>query len=231
MIAPGTQPGLWQTARALAVRDLRLLWRRRGDALQPLLFALLVVVLFALALGRDPPLMARVAAAVLWLAVLLAGQLALDSLFRSDAEDGSLEQWLLAPVPLAWLVLVRVLVHWATTALPMIVVSPLLAEMLHLPHDQLPILLASLLLGTPLLSLIGGVVAGLTVSIRRSGILVALLALPLFVPVLVFGAGSVAAAARGQDPVGALLLLGAGLVVALVLAPLATAAAIRISLS
>ena len=231
MIAPGTQPGLWQTARALAARDLRLLWRRRGDALQPLLFALLVVVLFALALGRDPPLMAKVAAAVLWLAVLLAGQLSLDSLFRSDAEDGSLEQWLLAPVPLAWLVLVRVLVHWATTALPMIVVAPLLAEMLHLPHDQLPILLASLLLGTPLLSLIGGVVAALTVSIRRSGILVALLALPLFVPVLVFGAGSVAAAARGQDPVGALLLLGAGLVVALVLAPLATAAAIRISLS
>jgi len=231
MIAPGTEPGLWQTARALVARDMRLLWRRRGDALQPLLFALLVVVLFALALGRDPPLMAQVAAAVLWLAVLLAGQLSLDSLFRSDAEDGSLEQWLLAPVPLAWLVLVRVLVHWATTALPMIVVAPLLAEMLHLPHDQLPILLASLLLGTPLLSLIGGVVAALTVSIRRSGILVALLALPLFVPVLVFGAGSVAAAARGQDPVGALLLLGAGLVVALVLAPLATAAAIRISLS
>lgn len=231
MIAPGTEPGLWQTARALITRDLRLLWRRRGDALQPVLFALLVVVLFALALGRDPNTMSKVASAVLWLAVLLAGQLALDSLFRSDAEDGSLEQWLLAPVPLAWLVLVRVLVHWATTALPLIVVSPLLAEMLHLPHDQLPLLLASLLLGTPLLSLIGGVVAALTVSIRRSGILVALLALPLYVPVLVFGAGAVSAAARGQDPVGALLLLGAGLVVALVLAPLATAAAIRISLS
>ena len=231
MIAPGTQPGLWQTARALLARDLRLVWRRRGDALQPVLFALLVVVLFALALGRDPSAMARVAAAVLWLAVLLAGQLALDALFRSDAEDGSLEQWLLAPVPLAWLVLVRVLTHWVTTALPMIVLAPLLAEMLHLPHDQLPVLLASLLLGTPLLSLIGGVVAALTVSIRRSGILVALLALPLYVPVLVFGAGSVSAATRGQDPVGALLLLAAGLVVALVLAPLATAAAIRISLS
>lgn len=173
MIAPGTEPGLWQTARALARRDLRLLWRRRGDALQPLMFAVLVVVLFALALGREPQLMAQVGAAVLWLAVLLAGQLALDSMFRSDAEDGSLEQWLLAPVPLAWLVLVRVLLHWATTALPLIVVSPLLAEMLHLPHDQLPILLASLLLGTPLLSLIGGVVAALTVGIRRSGILVA----------------------------------------------------------
>ena len=176
MIAPGTEPGLWQTARALVARDMRLLWRRRGDALQPLLFALLVVVLFALALGRDPEAMARVAAAVMWLAVLLA-------------------------------------------------------EMLHLPHDRLPMLLASLLLGTPLLSLIGGVVAALTVGIRRSGILVALLSLPLYVPVLVFGAGSLAAAGRGQDPVGALLMLGAGLLVALVLAPLATAAAIRISLS
>ncbi|MDW7599899.1 heme exporter protein CcmB [Stenotrophomonas maltophilia] len=226
MIAPGTEPGLWQTAGALLKRDLRLLWRRRGDALQPLLFAVLVVVLFALAQGREPKLLSATAGAV-----LLAGQLALDSLFRSDAEDGSLEQWLLAPVPLAWLVLVRVLLHWATTALPLIVVSPLLAEMLHLPHDQLPMLLASLLLGTPLLSLIGGVVAALTVGIRRSGILVALLSLPLYVPVLVFGAGSLAAAGRGQDPVGALLMLGAGLLLALVLAPLATAAAIRISLS
>ncbi|NIJ68357.1 heme exporter protein CcmB [Xanthomonas sp. 60] len=230
MIAPGTEPGLWRSARALAARDLRLVWRRRGDALQPVLFAVLVVVLFALAQGRDPQRLAATAVPVLWLAVLLAGQLALDTLFRSDAEDGSLEQWLLAPVPLAWLVLVRVGLHWLTTAVPLIVVTPLLAEMLHLPRDQLPVLLASLLLGTPLLSLVGGVVAGLTVGIRRSGILVALLSLPLYVPVLVFGAGSVAAAARGQDPVGALLLLAAGLVVALVLAPLATAAAIRISL-
>ena len=103
MIAPGTEPGLWQTAGALLRRDLRLLWRRRGDALQPLLFAVLVVVLFALAQGREPQLLAATAGAVLWLAVLLAGQLSLDSLFRSDAEDGSLEQWLLAPVPLAWL--------------------------------------------------------------------------------------------------------------------------------
>jgi len=231
VIAPGTEPGLWQTGRALLARDLRLLWRRRGDALQPVLFALLVVVLFALALGREPERLAADAVAVLWLAVLLAGQLAQDALFRADADDGSLEQWLLAPVPLAWLVLVRVALHWATTALPLIVVTPLLAEMLHLPHDQLPMVLASLLLGTPLLSLLGGVVAALTVGLRRSGILVALLSLPLYVPVLVFGAGSVAAAARGQDPLGALLMLGAGLVLALVLAPLATAAAIRISLS
>jgi heme exporter protein B len=223
--------GLASAARALMARDLRLLWRRRGDALQPALFALLVVVLFALALGAEAQALAKVASAVLWLAVLLAGLLALDTLFRGDAEDGSLEQWMLAPVPLAWLVLVRTFMHWATTALPLLIATPLLAELLHLPRAQLPVLLASLALGTPLLSLLGAVVAALTVGMRRSGILVALLALPLYVPVLVFGAGSVVAAAQGLDPVGALLLLGAGLVLALVLAPLAAAAAIRIALA
>ncbi|NDK38609.1 heme exporter protein CcmB [Pseudoxanthomonas gei] len=212
------------------VRDLRLLWRRRGDAFQPALFALLVVVLFALALGGEPQALAKVASAAMWVAILLAGLLSLDTLFRGDAEDGSLEQWILAPVPLAWLVAVRVLGHWLTTALPLILVTPLLAELLHLPHDQLPVLLASLALGTPLLSLLGAVVAALTVGMRRSGILVALLALPLYVPVLIFGAGSVARSAEGLDAVGALLYLGAGLVLTLVLAPLAAAAAIRIAL-
>ena len=225
------QPGLMASARALCVRDLRLLWRRRGDALQPALFALLVVTLFALALGNDRATLAKSAGAVLWLASLLAGLLALDTLFRGDAEDGSLEQWMLAPVPLAWLVLVRTFMHWATTALPLLVAAPLLAELLHLPHDQLGVLLASLALGTPLLSLLGAVVAALTVGMRRSGILVALLALPLYVPVLVFGAGSVVQAAQGLDVTGALLMLGAGLVLALVLAPLAAAAAIRIALN
>ncbi|MFC3268335.1 heme exporter protein CcmB [Vulcaniibacterium thermophilum] len=224
-------PTLAGTARALLARDLRLLWRRRGDALQPALFALLVVVLFALGLGGEPQALAKVAPAVLWLAVLLAGLLALDSLFRGDAEDGSLEQWMLAPVPLAWLVAVRTAVHWATTALPLLLATPLLGELLYLPRAQLPVLMVSLALGTPLLSLLGAVVAALTVGMRRSGVLVALLALPLYVPVLVFGAGSVAAAAQGLDPVGALLLLAAGLAVAVVLAPLAAAAAIRIALS
>lgn len=226
-----TTPSLIGAARALLLRDLRLLWRRRGDALQPALFALLVVVLFALALGGEQDALSRVAGAVLWVAVLLAGLLSLDTLFRGDAEDGSLEQWMLAPVPLAWLVGVRTFMHWATTALPLLVASPFLGELLHLPRAQLPVLLVSLALGTPLLSLLGAVVAALTVGMRRSGILVALLALPLYVPVLVFGAGSVAAAAQGLDPTGALLLLGAGLAVALVLAPLAAAAAIRIALN
>ncbi|MCA0198163.1 MAG: heme exporter protein CcmB [Proteobacteria bacterium] len=225
------EPGLVSSATALVARDLRLLWRRRGDSLQPALFAVLVVVLFALGVGGGPQALSQVAAAVLWVAVLLAGLLSLDTLFRGDAEDGSLEQWLLAPVPLAWLVAVRVFTHWTTTAVPLIVAVPFLGELLHLPPEQLPVLLGSLALGTPLLSLLGAVVAALTVGMRRSGILVALLALPLYVPVLVFGAGSVAASAQGLDATGALLLLGAGLVVAVVLAPLTIAAAIRIALS
>ncbi|ALJ28015.1 MULTISPECIES: heme exporter protein CcmB [Stenotrophomonas] len=229
MSLPGPQPSLLDAARALLARDLKLLWRRRGDAAQPILFALLVVALFALALGGNPDLLQRVAAAVLWLSVLLAGLLSLDTLFRGDAEDGSLEQWLLSPVPLPWLVAVRVFSHWLTTAFPLVLVSPLLAELMQLPRAQLPVLVASLALGTPLLSLLGAVVAALTVGMRRSGILLALLVLPLYVPVLVFGAGAVAAAAQGFDASGALLLLGAGLVVSLLLAPLTAAAAIRIA--
>ncbi len=231
MSLPGPQPTLLDAARALLARDLKLLWRRRGDAAQPILFALLVVALFALALGGNPELLQRVAAAVLWLSVLLAGLLSLDTLFRGDAEDGSLEQWLLSPVPLPWLVAVRVFSHWLTTAFPLVLVSPLLAELMQLPRAQLPVLVASLALGTPLLSLLGAVVAALTVGMRRSGILLALLVLPLYVPVLVFGAGAVAAAAQGFDASGALLLLGAGLVASLLLAPLTAAAAIRIASS
>jgi len=229
MNLPGPRPTLASAATALLARDLKLLWRRRGDAAQPILFALLVVALFALALGGNPELLQRVASAVLWLSVLLAGLLSLDTLFRGDAEDGSLEQWLLSPVPLAWLVAVRVFSHWLTTAFPLVLVSPLLAELMGLPHAQLPVLLASLALGTPLLSLLGAVVAALTVGMRRSGILLALLVLPLYVPVLVFGAGAVAASAQGFDASGALLLLGAGLVVSALLAPLTAAAAIRIA--
>ena len=133
-----------------------------------------MVVLFALALGGEKQALAKVAGAVLWLAVLLAGLLSLDTLFRGDAEDGSLEQWMLAPVPLAWLVAVRTFMHWATSALPLLIATPFLAELLYLPREQLPVLLASLALGTPLLSLLGAVVAALTVGMRRSGILVGL---------------------------------------------------------
>lgn len=224
------RPCARQAAFALLQRDLRLAWRRRSDAIQPVLFALLVVTLFALAQGREPKALSAVAGAVLWLSVLLSAQLAMDRLFRDDAADGSLEQWLLAPVPLPWLCLVRVTGHWLVSSLPLVLLSPLLALMLHLPHDQLGLLLASLALGTPLLSLIGGMVAALTVGLGRAGILVALLSLPLYVPVLVFGAGALAAAGNGQDSSGALLMLAAMLAAGLLLAPWLTAAALRISL-
>lgn len=216
--------------RAVAARDLKLVWRRRGDAAQPLLFALLVCTLFPLALGPEPALLARVAPAVIWVAVVLAGLLSLDTLFRSDLEDGSLEQFMLAPQSLSLLVAAKVLVHWSSTALPLLLVTPLLAVFLQLPDQLLPLLLGTLLLGTPLLSLVGAVVVALTVGMRRSGMLLALLALPLYVPILIFGAGSVVAAADGLPFAGALLLLGAGLTMSLVLAPLAAAAALRIAL-
>lgn len=224
-----TKVGWATVARAQLRRDLALVWARRGDALQPLLFALMTASLFPLALGAEPGRLEPLAAGVLWVCVLLSGLLGLDTLFRSDTEDGGLEQMLLSPAPLALLVAVRVLVHWLTTALPLLLVAPLLASMLQLPTALLPVLMASLALGTPLLSLIGAVVAALTVGVKRSGILLPLLALPLYVPVLVFGAGSVAAAAEGYDAFGALLLLAGALVLALVLAPLAAAAALRIA--
>jgi heme exporter protein B len=225
-------PGLLAAGRAQLARDATLVWRRRGEVAQPLLFALMVVALFPLALGgNERELLGRVAPGVLWTAVLLSGLLGLDTLYRTDAEDGSLEQMLMSPVPLAWLLAMRIAVHWATTALPLVLLAPVLGELLYLPADLRAPLLASLALGTPLLSLVGAVVAALTVGIRRSGMILAVLALPLYVPVLVLGAGTVVAAAQGSSYLGALYWLGAGLAIAIVLAPLAAAAAIRIALT
>lgn len=216
---------------ALLRRDLVLVWRRRGDALQPVMFAVLTITMFPLALGADPLLLARIGAGVIWVAVVLAGLLSLDALFRSDLDDGSLEQLLLSPQPLALLMFAKVLVHWLTTALPVLLAVPLFAAMMQLDSEIFPVLLWSLLLGTPLLSLIGAVIVALTVGMKRSGMLLALLALPMYVPVLIFGAGSVMVAAQGLPYIGALLVLGAALAMALVLAPLAAAAALRVALS
>jgi heme exporter protein B len=216
---------------ALLKRDLLLVWRRRGDALNPVLFALIVCSLFPFALGPDPIALARIAAGVILVAVLLAGLMSLDALFRSDLEDGSLEQLILTPHPLAALLACKIFVHWFTTALPLIVITPLLAQLLHLPEAILPVLLSSLLLSTPLLSLLGAICVALTVAMRRSGMLLALLVLPLYVPVLIFAAGACSAASSGLPFAAPLLWLAAALVLALVLAPLACAAALRISMS
>jgi len=216
---------------ALIRRDIILTWRRRGDALNPAMFAIIVVVLFPLALGPEPNQLALIAAGIIFVAILLAGMLALDSLFRSDHDDGTLEQLVLSPHPLPVLLASRIAVHWLTTALPLIVVAPLLAEMLHLPRPVLPVLLAALALATPLLSLLGAVCVALTVGMRRSGMLLALLVLPLYVPVLIFAAGACNAAQAGLPFLAPLLWLGAALALALVLAPLACAAALRISIT
>lgn len=217
--------------RALLARDLRLIWRRRGDALNPMLFAVMVVALFPFALGPEPQVLQRIAPGTVLVALLLAGLLNLDSLFRSDLEDGSLEQLVLSPQPLALLLGCKIAVHWFTTALPLLVIAPLLGELLHLDAATRPVLWIALLLSTPLLSLIGAVCVALTVGMRRSGMLLALLVLPLYVPVLIFAAGACNAAQNSLPTLAPLLWLSAGLALSVVLAPLACAAALKISLT
>jgi len=216
---------------AVLRRDLTLVWRRRGDAANPLLFALMVVALFPFALGPESAQLQRIAPGVVFVAVLLAGLLALDTLFRGDYEDGSLEQLVLSPHPLPLLLACKIAVHWLTTALPLILISPLLGEMLHITPEARWLLPLGLLLATPLLSLIGAVCVALTVGMHRAGMLLALLVLPLYVPALIFGAGACMAAQAGLPYLAPLLWLSAALVLALVLAPLACAAALRISLA
>ena len=214
---------------ALLQRDLRLALRQSGDWLTPLGFFLLVVTLFPLAVTPEGRLLAVMAPGVIWVGAMLAMLLSLDSLFRQDLEDGSLEQLLVAPAPLPLLVLAKVLAHWLQTGLPLVVLAPVAAVMLALPMEALPVLLATLLLGTPVLSLVGAIAAGLTVALRRAGALVPLITLPLMVPVVVFATGAVQAAVLGLPVAGYLALLGAFLVLALTLVPFAVAAALRIA--
>ncbi|NII53706.1 heme exporter protein CcmB [Luteibacter sp. SG786] len=215
---------------ALLRRDLTLAWRRRGDIAMPVLYALIVATLFPFALGPEPTLLARIAGGVVFVTVLLAVLLSLDNLFRADIEDGSMEQLMLAPQPLALLVGMKILAHWITSSLPLIVVAPLLAGMLKLPAPATPVLVFALVLATPLLSLLGAVLVALTAGSRRSGMLLALMLLPLCVPVVIFAAGAVAAAQEGLPWIAPIAWLGAGLAMAVVLAPLACAAALRIAM-
>ena len=214
---------------AVLRRDLTLAWRRRGDIAMPVLYALIVITLFPFALGPESALLQRIAGGVVLVTVLLAMLLALDGMFRSDIEDGSLEQLVLAPQPLALMLGMKILAHWLTTALPLIVIAPMLASMLQLPLAAMPVLLA-LALATPMLSLLGAVLVALTAGTRRSGMLLALMLLPLCVPVVIFAAGALSAAQQGLPWIAPIAWLGAALALALVLAPLACAAALRIAL-
>jgi len=215
--------------RALLKRDLLLYWRHRADALNPLLFALMIVTLFPLALGPDANRLSLISGGVVWVTVLLSSLLSLDPLFRGDAEDGSLDLLITSGHPLALLTAAKLLAHWLGTGLPLTLVAPLLAVLLGLPQSALATMFVALALGTPLLSLIGGSCAALTIGAQRSGILLALLVLPLTVPVLVFGAGAVEAALTGAAVQVQLLFLAAGLALALPLAPLVCATAIRLN--
>jgi heme exporter protein B len=216
---------------ALLRRDLAVAYRRRAEAANPLMFFIVVAALFPLGLGADPKVLQAAAPGLIWVAALLATLLSLDSIFRSDFEDGSLEQLVLSAHPLSVLVLSKVIAHWLVTGLPLIVVAPLLASMLGLPGHALGVLVATLALGTPVLSLIGAIGVALTVGLRRGGVLLSLLVLPLYVPVLVFGSNAVAMAAAGLPVAAQLYMLAALFMLALTLASFPTAAALRISLA
>lgn len=221
----------WSGMWSLLSRDLRIALRERSDIAQPVLFFLVVVSLFPLSAAPDPQLLRSVGPGIIWVSALLATLLALDSIFRPDYEDGSLEQIALSPHPLSLLVLAKAIAHWLLSAVPLIMISPLLGMLMQLPVDAIGILVLALLLGTPALSLVGAVGVGLTVGIRRNGVLLSLLVLPLYVPALIFGSGAVQAVLISQDPVPHLLLLAAFSLFSLAVCPLAASAAVRISLN
>jgi heme exporter protein B len=216
--------------RCIFVRDLRIALRRRADTFSVLFFFVIVVSLFPLGVGPELALLRRMAAGVVWVAALLASMLSLTRMFADDHQDGTLEQLLLSATPLPLLVFAKMAAHWLASGLLLALMSPLLALQFDLPPRAVGVLAVSLLLGTPLLSLIGGIGAALTVGLRGGGVLLSLLVLPLYVPVIIFGAGAVEASGAGLGIAGHLSLLGAMLALALFLAPLATAAALRISI-
>ena len=215
----------------MAATELKLLYRRRQELVNPLIFFLMVCTLFPLAVSPDAEQLRILAPGVIWVAAMLATLLSLDMLFRHDFDDGTLEQTLFSDQPLYLLTLVKVGCYWLMSGLPLVIISPLLAMMLFLPADTIPTLVLSLLLGTPILSLVGAIGAGLTVSLRKGGVIISLLVLPLFMPVLIFGSSAVLAVSQGLSATGQLAWLSVLLVLAITLAPFAIAMAVRISVA
>ncbi len=215
---------------AVLSRDLLLALRRRSEVVNPLLFFVIVVTLFPLAISPSQAVLQTLAPGIIWVAALLSTLLSLERMFRSDFEDGSLEQLLLSPCPPTILVLAKVLAHWLVSGLPLLLIAPLLGVFLALPTEAMPTLLITLALGTPVLSMVGAIGVALTVGLRRGGALLSLLVLPLYLPVLIFAANAVAAAADGLIVTGQLYFLGGLLLLSCSLAPLAAAAALKISI-
>jgi heme exporter protein B len=211
-------------------RDLTLAFRRPGEWLQPVAFFFIVTLLFPLALDPEMAHLRRLAPAALWVAALLSSVLAVDFLFREDGRDGTLEQFALSGQPFAWLLLAKTVAHWLLTGLPLALATPFAALALGAPASSVPGVLASLLLGSVSLSLLGAIGAGLTLGLRRGGALLSLLVLPLAVPTLIFGARATELAIQGEPATGPMYLLAALAALGVTLAPLAAAAAVRISL-
>jgi heme exporter protein B len=216
--------------RWMVARDLMLAWRRRSDVFSTLFFFVIVVSLFPLGIGPETQLLRTIAPGVVWVAALLASMLALGRMFANDDQDGTLEQLLLTPQPLYLVALGKILAQWVVSEVPLILIAPLLGMQFYLPTQTLLVLTITLLIGTPVLSLIGSIGAALTLGLRSANVLIALLILPLYIPVLIFGAGAVDASITGGEVAANIYLLGALLVMSLVFAPWATSAALRISM-
>ena len=216
---------------ALLRRDLLLAFRRRTELLFPVIFLLVVVSLFPLGIGPGPALLTRIAPGVIWIAALLATVISLDSMFRADFEDGTLEQFVISGHPLTLIALAKITAHWLVAGLPIVLMSPLLALWMNLPTESLGVLMATLIIGTPVLSLSGSIGVGLTISLKRGGQLLSLLVFPLYVPILIIATAAVMAVGDSLPYTQFLGLLTAGLITSLTLAPFATAAALKISLS
>jgi heme exporter protein B len=215
----------------LLQRDLTLAFRRRAELANPLLFFVLITTLFPLGVGSSPKLIQAMGPGIIWVAALLASLLSLDGIFRSDFEDGSLEQLILSAFPVSLLVLAKVSAHWLITGLPLLIIAPLLGILLALPPEAIGVLVLTLALGTPVLSLVGAIGVALTTGLRRGGVILSLLVLPLYVPVLIFASTAVETSTTGISVVAHLYMLAAILLLSITLAPLAAAAALRISLS
>lgn len=228
---PASSNKLWRAVYLTLRYEIVIAYRHYSELLNPLLFFIMVITLFPLAISPDPHVLQNIAPGVIWIIALLAILLTLEHLFRTDFHDGTLEQMLLSPHPLSLLILVKLFAHWLINSLPLIAIALLSAPLLHLPALALKTLLLSLVLGTPLLILIGAIARALTLGLRHAGMLVTLLVLPFYIPVLIFGASSVIAATHGISASGQFAWLGVLLILALPLAPLATAAALRIALT
>jgi heme exporter protein B len=220
----------YRAAFALIVkRDLMIAFRHRDDIINPLLFFVIVVTLFPLGVGPESTTLSRIAPGIIWVAALLATLLSLDRLFKSDYADGSLEQMLLSPQPIFILVLAKIVAHWLLTGLPLILIAPLLAVLLHLNEHSYGALMLTLLLGTPVLSLLGAIGVALTVGIKKGGVLLSLLILPLYIPVLIFATSAIDTAAMNLPDNGQLAIIAAIFFASLTLAPFAVSAALKVS--